>query len=433
MVEASASISARVSPAARAKSAVPLPAGSCDSKERQRIRLLHIIPDLWTGGAETMLAQLIAKSDRAKFEHQVLSLRSVGDVGPTLREHGVTVDALGVHAWSAGLLKLPSFRHTIQTYRPHVVHTWLYHANVVGGAAARLWSDAKLVWGLHCGPLDIAQVKYRTRLMRWLGGRMSGPLPDRIICCAHSVEAVHAELGYARQNLTVIPNGVDVARFHPDPRAREALRAELGIGAGEFLVGWVGRYDPQKDYATFLDAARAALDVQPNLRFLLCGRGFEADRGEVTRALAARGLLDRFIRLGFRTDVPRVMAALDAFALSSSYGEAFPLVIIEAMATGLPVVATDVGDTRTMIEGCGITVPPRAPAALAAGIVEVARLPAEDYRTLQDEARERVATMFSLEAAVGRHEALYREVLGRQLAVVPERGLFSAREIVGQK
>jgi len=394
---------------------------------------LHIIPDLWTGGAETMLARMIYDSDPSIFEHQVLSLRSIGDIGPELQAAGIKVEALGVQAWSKGILKLHSFRRTLRDYQPHIVHTWLYHANVVGGVAARLWSGAKVVWGLHCGRLDTKQTKYRTRLMRQLGGRLSSFVPDRIICCAHSVEEVHAELGYAGDKLVVIPNGVDVASFHPDARARDQLRAELGIDADQFLVGMVGRHDPQKDYISFLNAAQLALKERPDLRFLLCGRGFETDNDAVNQALDARGLRQHVVRLGFRSDMPRVMASLDALVLSSSYGEAFPLVVIEAMACGVPVIASDIGDIRQMIGRCGIAVPAKSSEQFAAGILHYAGLSAVDYRLVQSDARERVGTLFSLEAAVNRHEALYREVLGRQTAIVPESEIFVPAKLMRQK
>src|SRR5882672_11466338 len=154
------------------------------SGKYRRTRILHIVPDLRTGGAETMLVRLIDNGDLARFEHRVLSLRSKGDFGGVLEQASIQVDALGIRGWADGLLKLAALRRIIRSFRPDIVHTWLYHANVIGGVAAFVWSDARIVWGLHSGWLAINHTKRLTRLMRAIGAWLSGRNPDSIICCA---------------------------------------------------------------------------------------------------------------------------------------------------------------------------------------------------------------------------------------------------------
>jgi hypothetical protein len=98
-------------------------------EKKPRTRVLHIVPDLRTGGAETMLVRLINSGDQSEFEHQILSLRSKGDFDAILEQASIQVDALGIRGWLDGLLKLRSIRRIIRSFRPHIVHTWLYHAN----------------------------------------------------------------------------------------------------------------------------------------------------------------------------------------------------------------------------------------------------------------------------------------------------------------
>src|SRR3984957_3464786 len=377
-----------------------------------RTRVLHIVPDLRTGGAETMLVRLIHNGDRSQFEHQVLSLRSKGDFGAILEQASIRVDALGIRGWADGVLKLAALRRIIRSFRPDIVHTWLYHANVIGVVAAFMWSDAGVVWGLHSGWLAINHTKRLTRIMRAIGAQLSGWLPKNIICCAHSVREFHAGLGYARDKLTIVPNGVELERFHPDEFARRKLRSEWDVSPSQLLIGMVARFDPQKDFCTFLDAAVIVRRQHPNARFILCGPGFEPSNEQVVQELGKRNLQQNFILLGFRSDIPRVMAALDTLVLSSVYGEAFPLVVIEAMACGVPVVASDIGDIQRAIGRSGKAVQPRSPRQFAEGILYYARLPDEERRSVAASARERVATMFTLSSAVDQHEALYRNVSG---------------------
>jgi glycosyltransferase involved in cell wall biosynthesis len=378
----------------------------------RRIRVLHIVADLRTGGAEMMLFRLINNSDDTKFEHEILSMRSRGDLDLILPQTSLKTHTLGINGWLDGVIKLKSFRRVIRIYQPDIIHTWLYHANVIGGVMAYACSDAKIVWGLHSGWLASRHTKRLTRIMRQIGGWLSSWVPDRVVCCAHSVREFHAGLGYARDKLAIIPNGVALDRFFPDEFTRRKLRGEWRISPSQLLVGMVARFDAQKDFCTFLDAAEIVRRHQPNTHFLLCGPGFDETNDAVSQELERRNLRQSFTLLGFRTDIPRVMAALDTLVLSSLFGEAFPLVIIEAMACGVPVVASDIGDIQHAVGRWGKVVSPAAPQEFADAILDYAALPLEQRRLVAHNARERVATMFPLSLTIDQHEALYRDVLG---------------------
>jgi glycosyltransferase involved in cell wall biosynthesis len=322
------------------------------------------------------------------------------------------VDTLDITSWFDGVLKLKRFREIIRDFRPNVVHTWLYHANTVGGVAAYLWSDAKIVWGLHSGWLAADHTKRLTRIMRTTGQWLSRYVPDKIICCAHCVQEFHAGLGYDSSKLAIIPNGVDLERFRPDEFARRKLRNQWGVSSTQLVVGMVARFDPQKDFRTFLDAAIIVREHYPAARFVLCGRGFSAENAVLIEELERRGLQQHVILLGLRYDVPRVMAALDTLVLSSLFGEALPLVVIEAMACGVPVVATDMGDLQRVIGGCGIVAQAQSAHQFAEGILWYAQLSATEKRRVTINARERIAAMFPLSSAIDQHEALYSQILG---------------------
>src|SRR5262249_42723413 len=140
----------------------------------------------------------------------------------------------------------------IRESKPDVIHTWMYHANLVGGVAARLAGGFPVVWGIHHSPPDLSHDKPRTTLVNRACGLLSRKLPARIVCCSQSAIRFHEKLGYAAEKLEVVPNGFDLDCMKPEPAARTSLRSELGVSQDVPLVGIAGRFHPQKDYRNFI-------------------------------------------------------------------------------------------------------------------------------------------------------------------------------------
>jgi glycosyltransferase involved in cell wall biosynthesis len=214
--------------------------------------------------------------------------------------------------------------------------------------------------------------------------------------------------------MCVIPNGFDLEQFKPDPEARSALREELGIPRNAAIVGLVGRFDAQKDHHTFVDASALLKVRQRNLHFVLCGDDISWANRELSRWIDETGMRDRFHLLGRRHDLPRITAALDVSCLCSVYGEAFPNVLGEAMACGVPCVVTDVGDCAAIVGNTGSVSPPGDAQALARGIESLLELGEDGRRRLGETARGRVREHFSLDSIVKRYENLYQEAVRQQ-------------------
>lgn len=212
--------------------------------------------------------------------------------------------------------------------------------------------------------------------------------------------------------LRLIPNGIDIGRFQPDPDRRRAIRAELGLGA-EFAWLLVGRFQPVKDHCTMLRAFARVCAMNSSSQLLLAGDGpLEAEMTELAHAL---GIAPRVRFLGRRTDIPALMNAADACVLSSIY-EAMPLVLLEAAATGLPAVATDVGgNCDVVLDGVtGYLTPAREPETLAQAMLRLAALPEAERAAMGKRAREHVAAKYRFEGIVERWENLYAELLERK-------------------
>jgi len=227
---------------------------------------------------------------------------------------------------------------------------------------------------------------------------------------SESAGALHAAVGYAADKIVFIPNGFDLEAFRPDPAARGAVRRELGIPDAAPLIGLVGRFDPQKDHAMFLQAAAHLGGLRPDANFLLCGDHVDWANPELAAEIALAGIRDRCYLLGRRSDMPRIQASLDIATSSSAYGKAFSNAIGEAIAAGIPCVVTDVGDSAAIVAPTGRVVPTRDPGALARTWQSLLELAPERRGALGAAARDRIGRHLSLAAIAARYAALYDEI-----------------------
>lgn len=376
------------------------------------MRIVFISTSLSTGGAEMMLLKLLERLDRTRVEPAVISMTDLGEIGPRIAALGIPLQVLGMRA---GAIPKPShfFRllRVIRAWRPDVVHTWMYHADLLGGLAARLAGVSSIGWCIRNSNLDKDKTKWSTRTVVRLCAVLSRWVPARILSCSERARQVHVALGYAAEKMVVVPNGFDLARFKPDTEARRRLRSELGLSDRTPLVGLIGRFDPQKNHVGFLAAAGMLHRRLPNAHFVLAGRGVDAGNETLQQAIHQAGVQANTHLLGLRNDISDVMAALDVLASSSSYGEAFPSVLGEAMACGVPCAVTDVGDSAFIIGDTGRVVPPGDMAGLAEAIEALLSLSAADRHALGAAARARVAANFEIEAVVRRYEDFYDQLL----------------------
>jgi|tagenome__1003787_1003787.scaffolds.fasta_scaffold20986423_5 glycosyltransferase involved in cell wall biosynthesis len=328
------------------------------------IDIVHVITDLRTGGAETMLAKLIEVMDRDQFRQTVIALQDMGALGRRIEEAGALVITLNMKSpldLPRAILRLCSI---LKKQRPHLVQTWLYHADFLGTLAARCAGLSPVLWNVRCSNMNFRDYALTTRLICAALGRMSS-VPRLVISNSHTGRKVHEQLGYRACEWRIVPNGFDTERFRPDLGRANAFRTSLGVAQDVPLIGLPARLDPMKDHDTFLEAARLLADDIPKVRFVLAGTGLTSGNAEFVARVRRWGLTDRVDLLGERSDMEVVMAGLDIVTLCSAYGEGFPNVLGEALSCGALCVATDVGDSALVLGPHGRIVPPRNPAELA--------------------------------------------------------------------
>jgi glycosyltransferase involved in cell wall biosynthesis len=375
------------------------------------IRVLHIIIGLNVGGAELMLKRLIeSHQGNPNYVHSVISLTLVGKVGAQLQEIGVEVRAVGMRSPLDILRVLWQLVRMIRAERPDIVQTWMYHADLLGGLAARLAGNRHVIWGVRGSAIPQSGMS-ATQVVVTLCSWMSHFLPSVIVCCAASARVAHAERGYDQTKMVVIPNGYELAHFNRNPILRQQARAAFGFSDDDVVVGIVGRFDPLKDYRNFVLAATVVAAKVNHVKFLMVGRDIDSTNNELKGWLDESGLAHKFVLAGERSDIPECLAAMDMFCLSSSK-EGFPNVVCEAMAMNVPCVVTDAGDAAEIVSDTGIVVVPRDSSALAGALQAMISKGVAERSRLGELARLRIEKNYSIEIASARFENLYKQVAG---------------------
>ena len=380
-----------------------------------KLRVMHVITGLGQGGAESVLLRL-ATYPEAAVEHTVVSLTDEGIYGERLRVAGVAVHALGMKRGRVSLGGFLALRALIARTRPDAVQTWMYHADLIGGLAARLAGVRAIAWGIRNSGEHLERSSRSARLVLRACALLSGWVPRAIVCAAQKAAERHADKGYRRDRLVVVSNGYDLSRYTPDEAARARVRAQWGLADDAPVIGCVARWDPLKDHANLLRAIAALVrdGRDGGLRCVLIGRGMAADNPELGALIDRLGLRERLVLAGPSDDVPAAMNGLDLHVLSSC-AEGFPNVVAEAMACGVYCVVTDVGDAAYIVGDTGVVVPPEQPEALARGIETALReVAARGRERAGQPARARVLERFDLARMVQSYIAVWRRISGVQ-------------------
>jgi glycosyltransferase involved in cell wall biosynthesis len=379
--------------------------------------VLHIITGLSTGGAERMLCNLLSRINRMRFESVVVSLMERGVLGDRIEALGIPVHTIGM---KQGMLPTPAaiwrLIHIVRQLKPDLIQGWMYHGNLAAQFVSVFSQQIPVLWGIHHSISSLTSEKKMSIAIIKLGARLS-KFTSHIVFVSQTSKLQHEALGYCSKNSCLIPNGFDTSLFTPSSEAKLTIRSELGLPVNTLLVGLIGRYHPMKDHANFIQAAALLSKDRPDIHFLLAGTEVNRENQILHQLIQELGLFNHMHLLGERSDMPRVTAALDIASSSSAYGEAFPLVVGEAMSCSVPCVVTDVGDSGWIVSNTGRVVPPRDPEALANAWKELIDLGSEGRETLGRAARERIIEHFALDSVVAQYETLYENVLVKTRAL----------------
>jgi len=384
------------------------------------LRVLHVLEDLGTAGAERQLAAFIPRSDRNQFLYEVCVFSSGGRFVGTLREAGVPIHVLGV-ATGGGMLRCAlRLRRLVREINPDILHAVLFRPGVVTRAVGK-WCGRPVVTTLVNTTYEPEWYLDNPRLRRWkvwithtldsLTSRLWG---TAFVAISESVKASAAsQLGIPRQKITVIPRGIDSKGDGAPPAGDVArFRVTLAGAAAYPVILNIGRLVPQKGQQYAIKAMPLVLREFPTARLFIAGEGWL--RNSLERLIAAEGLQAHVTLLGERKDVDLLLRAADVFIFPSLY-EGFGNALLEAMAVGAPCIVSRIKTLVEVTEGgrVALLVDMRSPEDLAAKIVQLAQ-DREHARRLGLAAREWVESRYDLREIVAALEALYRDLTAEE-------------------
>ena len=374
-------------------------------------KLLFLARALDFGGAERQLSTLTRLLRQAGHDVRIAVFYAGGGLEAETRATGVPISDLQKGGrWDLLPFLWRLFR-LLRTERPALVHGYLTVPNLLAVLLKPCVPGARVVMGIRASNMDLDRYDWLSRLTARLE-RVASRGADLLIVNSRAGRDHLLAQGFAPGKLCVVPNGIDTGRFRPDPAARREQRAAWGIGEDERLIGLIARWDPMKDHPNFLRAAARVLADHPETRFVCMGGGDSAYRNQLESLAATLGLAETIAWREPQADLTPVYAALDILVSSSRFGEGFSNVIGEAMATGVPCVVTDVGDSAWIVGDTGRVALPGDAAALAAALKELLDLSPAARAALGERARARIKDNFSLESLTNNTQAALEPLTG---------------------
>ena len=371
------------------------------------MKILFLSTSMGLGGADQQLLSGAQVLRTRGHDIRIVSLTPLGPMGLEARSQGFATESLEMRRGVPDPRGLARLVRQVRAWKPDVVHSHMVHANLMARALRVLVPVPVVVSTIHNiyegGPLWMAAYRLTNRLVDHM-----------TIISEAAAERFIGERIVPKDMLTVVPNGVDTDRLKNVPAgSREAVRSAAGVADGEFVWLAVGRFEIAKDYPNMLHAFARVRGSRPDAVLLLVGRGALQEETEgLVRQLGLEGAV-RF--LGVRNDIPEVMSAGDGYVMSSAW-EGMPMVLLEAAAAGLPIVATRVGGNHEVVRDgdTGFLVPPRDAEALGRAMVRLMAVPGTDRRAMGERGREHVRANYGLNRVAERWERLYLEAMARK-------------------
>lgn len=382
-------------------------------------RLLFVVTGLAFGGAETQVMHLATRLSRRGWNVMVISVMPPVAYEKDLSNAGVQVITLGVRRKQPDIKPLLKMVKVIRQWQPLIIHGHMVHANILARLARLFAPVPVLICTAHS--IDERGHKGSGRLRTFLY-RITDPLCDLTTQVSRAgLERYIRIHAVPKHKIRYIPNGVDTERFSPNSEERCRVRRALGLD-DEFVWLAVGRFESVKDYSTLLFAFAQLIEAYPKTFLVIAGDGPLRPSMETLAKELGIGYCVRF--LGIRRDIPELMNAADSYVMSSKW-EGMPLVLLEAHASGLPIVATNVGGNGEIVlhNRSGFLVPPGNPTALADAMLRLMKLPSQERQNMGQIGRIHIMENFSLDRVVEWWEALYFELLARKGIQIHEKRL----------
>jgi len=334
------------------------------NKLKNNLKILYIINSLELGGAEQIFFNIL----KNKKNILIITLISEGYFGNKLKKKGFKLINLNMKKNIFIIFKMFKLIQIIKRYNPEIVHTWLYHSNLIGGIASKLSGVKQIFWSIH------HEFEYSNIFMfieMKILALLSYLIPNKIVYCTYSSKRSHIQNGY-KQNLSyIVENGISLEKFKPKKELRINIRKKLKIKKNCFLIGNISRFHPIKDHETLLKSLIIFKKSKISFKCILIGNGLSKCNVNLFNKIKNYNLENNVILYGKSFKVHELLNAFDLNILSSK-SECSPVTLLEAMASGVPSLSTNVGNAKNLIGNSGWIVETENPEALASCISYIA-------------------------------------------------------------
>ena len=369
------------------------------------MKILHIITNLNLGGAEVQLYKIV---ENLKNDHKikVISLISIGDVGDKLIKSGIELSIINFSKKRFFFLSFLKLCNTISKFKPDIVHTWMYHANLIGGLAAKISKVKNIFWSIHHNDLSIIHNKLSTLIVAKIGAFFSYLIPKTVICVSKNVKTNHIDFGYQEKKMFFIPNGIDVLEFSKIDDARHLLFKKYNFTNDTKLIGFPSRFDPIKNHEGFFASVAEIKMSYPklNLQIILCGKNIDKNNDELITLINKYDLIDCVQLMGIIHNMPLFMSSIDLL-VNNSYSESFSLVLAEALSCQTLCVSTTEGDPESIIKDIGVYVPAGNTSLLSKAIINMIK--SDSLEENKTKGREKIISSYSIEIVMKKYKLLY--------------------------
>lgn len=373
-------------------------------------KICHVISSLRMGGAQQLLLRVCESIGKPEFKHAVICLTGETELARELRKNDVKVYCLNMNGILHTIQCIWQLRGILKFEQPHIVHTWLYHADFMTSIAMIGMNTIPLIWSTHHANEKFEGDKKITKWLVKLLALLSSRFPLVIIFCSEYAKKVHHKLGYKPQREVVINNGIDTSRFSPSSLLRTKFREQLGIEEKTMLVGMVARYSPVKGYKVFLDMAHELLESNNDIKFVMIGTNVSHTNKELREAMDRLEITEHSLLLGERSDIETAINGMDVL-VCPSFAESFGLVVVEALACGVPVVCSDLEVLR-LIVGDEYTAPVGDSHLLAISVYKLLIAEEDERKNIGHKGRERIIQSFNGATMIEKYRNTYYEISG---------------------
>lgn len=354
-----------------------------------------------------MLLRLLERSreDNSSFEALVISLGGGNELGKKISDLDVELIQCDLKTFG-GYYKLCKAFFRLKVFAPTVVQGWMYHGSFVAFLAAKIMRlDAQLYWAIRQTLYEINNERYLTRLVIKVLAMASSNC-DCIVYNSNISFSQHQELGFLATRHIYIPNGIDTKVFNPDETRKKAFRDKLGVLSGQPLIAMVARVHPMKDHETCLKAMALIAEALPHARFVLVGKGTQSNY--ITGLLEDLGLIGITHRMGLVEKMENIYPGLDLLLLSSNWGEGWPNALGEAMASGVSCVATNVGESKSILEGVGAVVAVNNHYAIAEEAKKILAMSPTERKIIGRKSRDKICRNFEIKNIYNSYSDLWQ-------------------------